>query len=673
MAITAPGLASNLDVNGIVSQLMTVESRPLALYDTKEAKLQSQLSAYGSIKGAVSTFQSAMRGLSSLSRFEVFTANSTDSATVVAGAGSSAVAGSYAVEVTALAQAQKLTAAGQATTTGAIGSGATTTLSFDFGAISGGSFDSVSGTYSGASFTSSGSGLKTVSIDSSNNTLAGIRDAINNAKIGVTASIVNDGSATPYRLLISGNSSGISNSVKISVSGDAALSSLLAHDPAATQHMSEAISARNAALKVDGVTVTSASNTISEAIPGVTLILQKTNAGSPLKVNVDRDTTQITSAVNTFAKTYNDLNRALGDLSAYNAATKKGAVLNGDATVRALQSQLRATINSDLTGLTGNYTTLSTIGVSFLKDGTMAVDAARLQSAIDTGPRSIGALFAVSGTPTDSLIRYSAATSATKPGNYAVSVSQLATKGQLLGSAPAALTIYAGTNDALNVTLGGVSATITLAPGVYASASALATEVQSRINGAPAFAASGGKVTVTESAGIMTLVSNDYGATGSIAITGGNARDDLLGIAPLTTTGLDAAGSINGAAATGAGQSLSGASGDGSEGLKLDILGGATGARGSVGFSKGLAYRLEALAGSMLEDGGALNSRTDGIGKSIQDIGNQRDAVNRRLVDVEKRYRAQFTALDAMVSRMNQTSAFLKQQLAVQNNSNSNN
>ena len=670
MAITAPGLASNLDVNGIVSQLMTVESRPLTLYDTKESRFQSQLSAYGSIKGAVSSFQSAMRNLSSLSRFEVFTANSTDSATVVAGAGSSAVAGSYAVEISALAQAQKLTAAGQTTTTSAIGSGATTTLSFDFGAISGGSFDSVSGTYSGAAFTSNGTGLKTVNIDSSNNTLAGIRDAINNAKIGVTASIINDGSAAPYRLLISGNNTGLSNSVKVSVSGDAALTTLLAHDPAATQHMSETISARNAALKVDGVTVSSASNTLSQTIPGVTLILQKTNTGSPLKVNVDRDTTQITSAVNTFAKSYNDLNRTLGDLSAYNAATKKGAVLNGDVTVRSLQSQLRATINSDLTGLTGNYTTLSTIGVSFLKDGTMAVDAAKLQSAIDTSPKSIGALFAVSGTPTDSLIRYSAAVTATKPGNYAVGVTQLATKGQLTGSAAAALTIYAGTNDALNVTLGGVSATITLAPGVYASASALATEVQSRINSATPFAASGVKVTATESAGAMTLVSSDYGATGSISITGGNAKNDLLGMAPVTTTGLDAAGSINGAAATGVGQSLIGASGDASEGLKLDILGGGTGARGSVGFSKGLAYRLDALAGSMLEGGGALSNRTDGIGKSIQDIGNQRDGLNRRLVDIEKRYRAQFTALDSMVSRMNQTSAFLKQQLAVQNNFN---
>lgn len=663
MAITAPGLASNLDVNGIVSQLMTVESRPLTLFDTKESKFQSQLSAYGSIKGAVSSFQSAMRNLSSLSKFEVFSANSTDSATVVAGAGSSAVAGSYAVEVTALAQAQKLTAAGQLSTTSAIGGGATSTLSFDFGAISGGSFNATSGAYTGATFTSAGAGIKTVTIDSTNNTLTGIRDAINNAQIGVTASIINDGGATPYRLVISSSSTGKDHSVKISVSGDAAVSSLLAHDPAATQNLAETITAGNAAFKVDGVAISSKSNTVTESIPGVTLILQKTNAGSPLKVNVERDTTQITSAVNNFAKSYNDLNRTLGDLSAYNASTKKGAVLNGDATVRSLQSQMRATINSALTGLTGNYTTLAQVGVSFLKDGTMTVDATKLQTAIDTSSKSIGGVFAIGGKPTDSLVRYTSATSATQPGTYAVNVTQLATKGQLAGSAPAALTIYAGTNDALDVTVGGVSATITLAPGTYASAGALATEVQSRINSATAFTSSGVTITATESAGVITLASNEYGSIGSISVTGGNAKTDLLGNAPVTTLGLNAAGTINGAAATGAGQSLTAASGNASEGLKVDILGGATGDRGTVGFSKGFAYRLDTLASSFLENTGALTSRTDGINKSILDIGNQRDAVNRRLVDIEKRYRAQFTALDSMISRMNTTSSFLKQQL----------
>lgn len=663
MTISAPGIGSNLDVNSIVTQLMAIESRPLTVLAKKEATFQAQLSAYGSIKGAMSSFQGAMSSLASLTRFQGYTANSTDASIVAAGAANSAVGGSYSVEVTALAQAQKLTAAGRVSTTDAIGGGATTTLTFDFGTITG-TLDPLTGTYDpGATFTSNGAGTKTVTIDSTNNTLAGIRDAINNAQIGVTATIINDGSATPYRLVLTGNSTGIDKSVKISVSGDAAISTLLAHDPAATQNLSETITAQNAAFKVDGIAISKTSNTVIDAIPGVSLILQKTNAGSPIKVNVTQDTTQITSAVNAFVKAYNDVNKTLSDLSAYDASAKKGAILNGDATVRSLQSQIRSTLSSVITGLTGGYTTLSQIGVSFQKDGTMAVDAAKLQSAIDSNPRRIGELFAASGTPTDSLISYIAATAKTKPGSYAVNITQLATRGQIAGSAAAALTINSGTNDTLNVTLGGVSATITLTAGTYASASALATEVQSKINSVTAFAAAGLAVTATESAGVITLASNDYGSGASISITGGNARTDLLGGAPITTAGLDVAGSFNGVAAVGAGQSLTGADGDASAGLKISISGGATGIRGTVSFFQGYAYQLDTLARGFLDSTGAIPSRTDGINNSIKDIGNRRDALNRRLVDMEKRYRAQFTALDTLLSSMTTTSNFLTQQL----------
>lgn len=664
MALSSPGIGSNLDVNTIISQLMALERRPVTALDRKEATFQAQLSAYGSVKGAVSSFQGAMSSLASLSRFQGYTANSTDASIVAAGAANSAVAGSYSIEVTALAQAQKLTAVGQASTTDAIGSGATTTLTFDFGTVSGGSFNSTTGVYTGAAFAGNGAGTKTVTIDSTNNTLAGIREAINNAQIGVTATIINDGDASPYRLVLTENSTGKDQSIKISVSGDAAVSTLLAHDPAGTQNLSETITAQNAAFKVDGIAISKASNTVTDAIPGVSLILQKTNSGSPIKVNVTQDTTQITSAVNAFVKAYNDVNRTLSDLSAYDASTKKGAILNGDATVRSLQSQIRSTLGSALTGLTGSYTTLSQIGVSFQKDGTMAVDAAKLQSAIDSNPRSIGELFAASGTPTDSLISYTAATANTKPGSYAVDITQLATKGQIVGSSAAALTINSGTNDTLNVTLGGVSATITLTAGTYASASELAAEVQSKINSVTVFAAAGLAVTAAESVGVITLVSSDYGSGASISITGGNAKTELLGGAPVTTAGLDVAGSINGVTAAGAGQSLTGAAGDASEGLQISIIGGATGSRGTVSFFQGYAYKLDTLASGFLNSTGAIPSRTDGINNSIKDIGSRRDALNRRLLDIEARYRAQFTALDAMISSLNSTSSFLLQQLA---------
>lgn len=661
MGLSSPGIGSNLDVNGIVSKLMDVERQPLAKLDQREAAYQAQISAYGSLKGALSSFQTSLQGLKTPSRFQALTASTSDGTVASASASSAATPGSYSLEVSKLAQPQKLAAAGQTSTAAAIGNG---TLTFDFGTISGGTLDPATGKYTGASFTSNGAGVKTVVIDASNNSLAGIRDAINAAKIGVTAAIVNDGSSTPYRLVLSPDNPGKANSLKISASGDAALSSLVAQDPAGVQNLSETVTAQNAEFKVDGVVVSKSSNTVTDAIPGVTLNLLKTNAGSPSSITVARDTAGVKSAVEGFVKAYNDLNKSLTDLSSYNSAAKQGAILQGDSTVRSLQAQLRGTLSSSLTGTGSSYTTLSQIGVSFQKDGTLAVDSAKLQTAIDNSFSDIAGLFAATGRASDSLVSYASATDKTLPGSYAVTVTQLASQGTAAAGAAAGLTITAGVNDTLDVTLDGVSSTVTLAPGTYATADALATEVQSRINGVQAFSGAGSSVAVTQAGGALTLTSSRYGSASNVSITGGNGQTSLGFASATNVAGADVAGTINGTAATGAGQYLTGATGNDAEGLKIQISGGAPGSRGTVSHSQGYAYQLSKLADSWLAADGPIFSRTEGIGRSIKDIGNQRDTLNRRLEETEKRYRAQFTSLDTMLSSMSQTSSFLEQQLA---------
>jgi flagellar hook-associated protein 2 len=658
MAISSPGVGSNLDVNSIVTQLMAIERQPLTSLARKEAGYQAQLSAYGTLKGALSSFQSSVRALSDVSKFQSVKATPADATVLGASASSIAVPGTYSVEVTKLAQSQKLVATGQASATAVIGTG---TLSFDFGTISGGTFDAPTGKYTGAAYASNGAGIKTVTIDASNNSLAGIRDAINNAKIGVSATIVNDGGASPYRLALTSTSIGKTNSVKISVAGDAALSNLLAHDPAATQTLSEKATAQNAELKVDGVAVSKTSNSISDVIQGVTLNLLKTNVGAPTVVTAARDTASVTSAVNAFVKAYNDINKNLSDASAYNATTKQAAILQGDSAVRSIQSQLRNTLTTALSGIGGSYTTLSQIGIAFQKDGTLAVDSTKLQSAIDNNFNDIASLFAATGKASDRLVNYTGATASTKPGAYALTVSQLATQGNVLGSGAAGLTID-GTNDSLSVTVDGVTATVTLVAGTY-TAAALATEVQSKINGASVFSSAGISLAVTQTGGILTLTSNRYGSASNVSVAGSGAIN-LLGAAPTGTPGVDAAGTINGVAATGSGQYLTGASGYDAEGLKVLVSGGLLGNRGTVNYSQGYAYKLDKQVDSLLSSTGPISSRTDGINRTIKDIGNRREVLNQRMVDIEKRYRAQFTALDTLISSMTKTSNFLTQQLA---------
>ncbi len=659
MAISSPGVGSNLDVNSIVSQLMSIERQPLTSLDRKEAGYQAKLSAYGTLKGALSSFQTSVRALSDISKFQIVKASSADTTVLSASASSIAVPGTYSVEVTKLAQSQKLVATGQASTTAAIGTG---TLSFDFGTISGGTFNSVTGKYTGATYTSNGAGVKTVTIDASNNSLAGIRDAINNAKIGVSATIVNDGGASPYRLALTSTSIGKTNSIKIT-GGDAGLSALLGHDPAndAGQNLSETVTAQNAELKVDGVAVSKTSNSISDVIQGVTLNLLKTNVGTPTVVTTTRDTASVTSAVNTFVKAYNDINKTLGDLSAYDVATQQAAILQGDSSVNSIRSQLRNTLTSTLAGIGGSYTTLSQIGIAFQKDGTLAVDSTKLQSAIDSNFSDIASLFAATGKASDSLVSYASATANTKPGAYALTVSQLATQGNVVGLGAAGLTID-GTNDSLSVTVDGVTATVTLTAGTY-TAAALATEVQSKINGSTVFSGAGISIAVTQTGGTMTLTSNRYGSASNVSVAGIGAAS-LLGGAPTGTIGIDVAGTINGVAATGSGQYLTAASGNAAEGLKVLVSGGVLGSRGTVNYSQGYAYKLDKLADSLLSSKGPISSRTDGINQTIKDINDRREVLNRRMATIEKRYRAQFSALDVMIGNMTKTSNYLTQQLA---------
>lgn len=653
--------SANLDINSIVSQLMTVEQRPLTALAKREAGYQAKITAFGSIQGALASLQNAVQGLNSTSKFQASKATSSDSASVGASASSTAVAGSYSLSVTTLAQQQKLVAAGHASDTASIGQGTSTTLSFDFGTISGAS--PVSGKYTGATFTSSGSGIKTVTIDATNNSLRGIRDAINTANIGITATIINDGGTSPYRLALTSGNSGQSNSIKISVTGDAALAALLAHDPAglpAAQNFTETAAAQNAAFTVDGVAISKTSNTVSDVIGGVTLSLLKTTA-SPVTVDVALDSATVKSAVEKFAKSYNDLNKTLADLSSYNSATRQGATLQGDATVRSLQNQMRGILNTPVGSVAGAYSTLSQIGVSFQKDGSLAVDSAKLNSAIASHPGDIADLFAAVGKPSDSLVSYTSATGTTKPGSYSLTVTQLATQGNLVGGATAGLTISGGVNDAMTVAVDGTSAAITLAAGTY-TAAALATEVQSKINGADALLAAGKTVAVTQAAGVISITSGSYGASSSVAVTG-NGASSLLGASPVATGGLDAAGTLGSSTLTGSGQTLTSIVGD-SSGISFRVLGGATGSRGTINYSQGYAYLLNNLSTSTLASDGQLNSRTSGLGDSIKDIGKQRDALAQRLAITEKRYRAQFTALDAMLSSMNSTSTFLTQQLS---------
>lgn len=652
----------NLDVNSIVSQLMQVERQPLAKFAAREATQQARLAAYGNVKGALKAFQATVDELNSVNRFQSLTATPSDKAFFTASATSIASPGTYSIEVSALAQAQQLVAAGQASSIAPIGSGIPTTLTFDFGTVSGGTL--TDGVYSGATFTSNGQGAKTVTIDAGNNSLQGIRDAINAAKIGVRASIVNDGSGTPYRLSLAVETPGAANSLKISVDGDAALGALLAHDPAGSQALNQTQAAQNASMKVNGIAVSKASNSVSDVIPGVTLNLVKPTE-SAQTLTVARDTTAITASINNFVKAYNELGTTLKNLTAYDAANKKTSILTGDATVRSLQNQLRGLLGTTVAGVGSEFSTLSSVGIGFQRDGTLAVDTSRLNRAIENNPDDIARLFASVGRTSDSLVSFSGAGSTAQAGQYAIEITQLATQGKTVGNAAitAPLTITSGVNDTLELTVDGIAASVTLAAGTYASVDALIAELQAKVNGASALSSRGIAVAISESAGVLSLASSTYGATSSVSIGSGSAAAALGLDADTPTAGVDVAGSIGGVAASGSGQLLRATSGP-AAGLDVIVAGGALGDRGTVTYSRGFAYTLGTWLTSATGTESALDARTEGINRTLADIGKRRAELEDRMVVIEKRLRAQYTALDKMLSSMNNTLNFLTTQLA---------
>lgn len=381
--ITSQGVGSNLNLSGLVTQLLQVERIPLDRLIAQKTSFDAKISALGTIKSSLSSFQSALEALASGSTIQSNSASSSDSSIVSATGTSGAVAGSYQItELTQLAKSQKLVAGGQADASATIGAGTSTTLTINLG------------TTSGASFTSNADPSFDVVIDSSNNTLEGIRDAINAADGGVSATIVNDGDATnPYRLVLSSTDTGADQSMQVVVAGDATLTSLLNHDPTGAQNLTETVVAQDASFKVDGLLVTKSSNTVVDVIEGVSLELSGLTAGSEVTISVAQDTDKAKDAVRAFVEAYNALQAEVKTQVDSGFGGGTAGALASDSTTRQILSSVRAELNQAPTGITGSYTTLSSIGVSFQRDGTLALDETKLDAAVLADSDNVEELF----------------------------------------------------------------------------------------------------------------------------------------------------------------------------------------------------------------------------------------------------------------------------------------
>lgn len=365
-----------LDIQGIVDNLIYVQREPIRKLEEQTKTYQDKVAAYQAFNTKLLAFKTSIESLlyqgdgaplSLPSSFEerlnnsVFalrTTQSSDEAVLTATASKGTTIGDFTVTVSKLAK-------------------------FDTYASNNFASDTATATQTGTIVIKKGSAdAVTVTIDDTNNTLQGIRDAINRANAGVTVSIIRDGSAAPYRLVITSNESGTANALTITNN---------LKKPGEALSFTRTVSADDAALQVNGVSIVSSSNTVTDAIEGVTLNL-RASSGTAV-VTVGRDLDSIVAALQDFAAKYNEVVAYISSQFSYNATDKKAGLLAGDFTLRRTQSMMSSTLMGSINSDGASLRLLSQIGLKRNSDGTLTVDEAKLEQALESDFRGTAHVF----------------------------------------------------------------------------------------------------------------------------------------------------------------------------------------------------------------------------------------------------------------------------------------
>lgn len=646
--ISSLGIGSGVLNSDLVDQLVAAERKPATnRLDFNQQRTEALISAYGTLRSAITELRLPMRQLSSPDNLKSFTASSSSDDVAVSLDSAKASRGSYTVQVDSLAQAQSLASATfQDKDSTPVGTGSLTLFV--------------------------GGESKNITVDSSNNTLQGLANAINDAGLGATAGVIDTGNG--FRLVMSAEETGTDNAIKISVNdsdgnnADASGLSQFAFNGTA-QNLTETVAAKDAVVQVNGISITRSTNTIDNVIDGLTFDVKAEGVTSVVKVS--QDTGAVADRVAGFVEKFNTLQQTIKGLAGYNAETGQGGLLSGDATVRNIQNQLRNVLTRVVPGLEdASVRTLADVGITTdFQTGNLTFDREKFTEQLKANPDDVTALFAEQGRASDAQVEFVSSNLNTEPGEYSVNVTQVATQGALQGTnvGTGPVTINAD-NDALTFKVdGSTSVSIQLTAGTY-TRDELAAEIQSQLNGSNALSAVGGSVDVAFDAtsGALTFNSGTYGSESNVSLTAVDTNSAAeLGLSVATgTVGQDVAGTINGQRATGEGQVLFVEGTTAAAGMQVRINGGSTGQRGTISFIEGIGERTVNLVTDILGDDGALESRTDGLQKELEDIADERAQLEDRITSYRERLVSQFSAADSLISQLNSTRDYITQQLA---------
>ena len=635
--MTAPlssfsGIVSGFNYKDLVDEIIKLEGRPAQRSRDEVTRITGTLNALTTYRGLLDKLKSAATSFRDGSALEATTAVTS----ILSGAkalatvttGPTAVPGSYTLEVTQLAQAEKLGGGVVADTAAAAG---------------------IAGT-----FTLNGVSITITATDS----LVAIRDRINAANSGTTpskvsATILTVGAAD-HRLVLSSTQSGAAGITLADTTGTA-LQALGFLDGAGAKIPAAILSqGRDALFAVDGIDFIRSTNSVTDALAGVTLSLTGAEVGAQTSISVDRYLDSGRTAAKGFVDAYNALVKFLKEQSTATATSRPG--LYGDSMLRTARSGLPSRLLETVLGAAADLSTAASAGFSLKRDGTLSLDAVRFENAFRNRYDDLRALFMETRTATDPLVTLVSGGASTGGGTYAVDITAAATRASIQSSGFGGTYDAGATPDVVTFTDNGsgTSAQVTFNTGMTTA------DIVTALNAA--FDASGLDITAEAAGAEVLLTHGAYGSAAGISVLNANAGDGAseLWSSAATNYGINVQGTIGGHAATGAGQQLVANAGTPVAGMTVRFAGTAPGAAGTVGLTVGAGASVERLLDTFLQAStGSVAHRETSLRDRAEKLDARAAMLEARLENRRAALMRRFVNMESAVARLQQQSRSL--------------
>ena len=651
------GLVSGLDTTSIIEGLVSLQKSQVDRLNVKKSEILTEQAAFQGVEARLLSLKSSMSQLnrSSGSVFDQTTASSSDESILTVTSQSKAIPGSYNVRVNSLARAHQIGSQGFSDPSTTISTG---TISFQVGDRA----------------------AAEITIDSSNNTVDGLVNAINTQSDDVSASIVFDQANSANRILLTSKYTGEANEINVTNNLVTQTGSEVLPDFSGAAIQDAANAQLQLGSGAGAIVAEYDSNVIDGLIDNVTLNLESADASKDINIKVTRDTDSAKTAIEGFVESYNSMIQYIDDQTAFNTSTNTASPLLGNRTVSTLKTTLSSMVTESVPGLSSSVNRFSQLGIDIDNSGKLIINSAELESALQGNtdgiePTDIQRVFGMSGVSDNSGVSFLLGSTRTKASSsaYQVDILQAAERGSVTAtSALDSSIVIDSSNNQIQLSIDSLETdTITLESGTYTQEE-LASHLQSRINGIDT--RDFDDVDISLESGFLEITSQRYGRSSEISAISGTASSILGFDGTETGVGQDVAGSfiVDGVVetATGTGRVLIGDSdNDNTADLQVRVTLTSTqvsgGVEANLDVSRGISSSLDKYFGELLDASvGTIKTAEEDFTLRIESLDASIARVNAISESKTEDLIAQFTALERVLSDLQGTSSFLTSQLA---------